>query len=178
MQTSFDAFIETDVPSDELIVSRTDLNGKITYANETFAIISGYEIDELIGKSHSIVRHPDMPKSIFQELWISLKKGDMWKGYVKNRRKDGGYYWVYAEVSGVYKDGFLVEYKSLRSPITDAMKVQMQRLYDEKRENEEGVVRLVAYVKRDVVQKVKALASESGCKSDDVINDILNDTLF
>ena len=102
----------------------------------------------------------------------------MWKGYVKNRRKDGGYYWVYAEVSGVYKDGFLVEYKSLRTPVEDAMKVQMQRLYDEKRENEEGIVRLVAYVKRDVVKKVKALASESGCKSDDVINDILNDTLF
>lgn len=59
---------ETIVPKGELIVSRTDLKGNITYANETFALISGYEVDELIGRSHNIVRHPDMPKVIFKEL--------------------------------------------------------------------------------------------------------------
>ena len=63
-------FIETIVPEDELIISRTDLQGKITYANETFAQISGYTIDELIGKTHSIVRHPDMPDSIFKDFCI------------------------------------------------------------------------------------------------------------
>ena len=115
MQTTYQMFTETIVPNDELIVSRTDLNGKITYANETFAQISGYEIDELIGKPHNIVRHPDMPHSVFKTLWETIKRGEMWKGYVKNLRKDGGYYWVYAEVSRVFKNGVLVEYKSIRT---------------------------------------------------------------
>lgn len=178
MQTTYQMFIETIVPSDELIVSRTDLNGKITYANETFADISGYEIDELIGKPHNIVRHPDMPHSIFKTLWETLQRGEMWKGYVKNRRKDGGYYWVYAEVSGVYKDGVLVEYKSLRAPMDDEMKVKMQREYDEKREREEHNSRVVVYLQSELVQKVEILAREKGCSGDKVINDILGDTLF
>ena len=105
MDTSFNMFLETEVPDDELIISRTDLKGNITYANETFAMISGYDPDELIGKSHNIVRHPDMPRSVFKELWTTLERGENWQGFVKNRRKDGGYYWVHAEVSGVYKDG-------------------------------------------------------------------------
>src|SRR5574344_1826453 len=80
--------IETFVPNDELIVSRTDLEGNITYANETFADISGYSIDELIGKPHNIVRHPDMPKSVFKELWEDLQIKGFWSGFVKNIRKD------------------------------------------------------------------------------------------
>ena len=106
---------ETIVPSGELIVSRTDLKGNITYANETFALISGYTKDELIGKPHNIVRHPDMPKSIFKELWKDLETKGSWNGFVKNKRKDEGFYWVYAEVSGVFKNGILVEYKSIRT---------------------------------------------------------------
>ena len=66
--------IETVVPADELIVSRTDLSGIITFANDTFAEISGYESDELIGKPHNIVRHPDMPKAIFTNMWETLQK--------------------------------------------------------------------------------------------------------
>jgi aerotaxis receptor len=87
-----------------------------------FLFISGYEEDELIGKPHNILRHPDMPKSVFKELWETLKDGENWQGFVKNRRKDGGYYWVKAEISGVYKDDKLVEYKSLRSPIENETK--------------------------------------------------------
>jgi len=96
MDTSYATFIETMVPQQELIVSRTNLSGIITYVNDTFATISGYEVDELIGKTHSIVRHPDMPKSIFGDLWQTLKRGDGWQGIIKNKRKDDGYYWVYA----------------------------------------------------------------------------------
>lgn len=66
--------IETIVPSEELIISRTDLSGVITYANDTFAQISGYSSEELIGKSHNIVRHPDMPKRVFENMWKRLKK--------------------------------------------------------------------------------------------------------
>lgn len=122
--------IETIVPKDELIVSRTDLKGNITYANETFAQISGYEVEELIGKPHNIVRHPDMPKKIFKELWKTLQEGKSWSGFIKNLRKDRGYYWVYAQISAVKKDGKLVEYKSIRTPISFEDKIKYQRLYD------------------------------------------------
>ena len=135
---------ETIVPSGELIVSRTDLKGNITYANETFALISGYTKDELIGKPHNIVRHPDMPKSIFKELWKDLETKGSWNGFVKNKRKDEGFYWVYAEVSRVFKDGILVEYKSIRTPISFEDKVKYQLLYDEiKKENGETTRRII-----------------------------------
>ena len=75
MDTSFDMFIETEVPENELIISRTSLSGVITYANETFAKISGYEVEELIGKPHNIVTHPDMPKSVFKEVCDTLALG-------------------------------------------------------------------------------------------------------
>lgn len=137
--------IETEVPHDEVITSRTDLEGNITYANELFCEISGYTLDELIGKPHSIVRHPDMPKSVYKELWDTIKSGAQWSGVVKNLRKDRGFYWVKAIVSGVYKDGKLVEYKSLRSPIGYEEKLEHQRLYDTIRQKNGEKVRKVIY---------------------------------
>ena len=157
MDTSFNMFLETEVPDDELIISRTDLKGNITYANETFAMISGYDPDELIGKSHNIVRHPDMPRSVFKELWTTLERGENWQGFVKNRRKDGGYYWVHAEVSGVYKDGKLVEYKSLRTPIENETKINMQNRYDTMRKEEEKSSRIVMYVSDENLEKIKEI---------------------
>ena len=157
MDTSFDMFIETKVPENELIISRTDLNGVITHANETFAKISGYEVDELIGKPHNIVRHPDMPKSVFKDLWETIQRGESWEGFVKNKRKDNGYYWVYANISGVYKDGKLVEYKSLRSPIDEATKIKVQNHYDTLRKDEEKSSRIVLYVTDDVLEQIEKI---------------------
>ena len=136
---------ETIVPNDELIVSRTDLKGIISYANETFAEISGYKIEELIGKPHNIVRHPDMPKAIFKELWNDLKIKGSWSGIIKNIRKDQGFYWVYAEVSGVFKNGVLIEYKSIRTPITFENKVKYQLRYDRIREDSNEPTRKIIY---------------------------------
>lgn len=136
---------ETIVPKGELIVSRTDLKGNITYTNETFALISGYEVDELIGRSHNIVRHPDMPKVIFKELWEDLKSKGSWSGIVKNLRKDEGFYWVFAEISGVFKDGKLVEYKSVRTPISFDEKLKYQLLYDELKKQNNEPIRKVVY---------------------------------
>ena len=133
--TSGNFLCETIVPSGELIVSRTDLKGIITYANDTFAEISGYEVDELIGKAHNIVRHPDMPKSIFEQLWNDIQTKGSWSGVVKNIRKDQGFYWVYAEISGVFKNDVLVEYKSIRTPISFQYKVNHQLLYDKIKKN-------------------------------------------
>lgn len=137
--------IETEVPNDEVITSRTDLHGNITYANELFCEISGYTLGELIGKPHNIVRHPDMPKSVYKELWETIKSGNQWSGVVKNLRKDKGFYWVRAIVSGVYKDGKLIEFKSLRSPIDYEEKLAHQKLYDTIRQKNGEKIRKVIY---------------------------------
>ncbi len=137
--------IETIVPKDELIISRTDLKGVITYANETFATISGYSVDELIGQTHNIVRHPDMPKRAFKDMWNKLQNQQQWVGVVKNLRKDTGYYWVHATISGVYKDDKLVEYKSIRVPISYEDKLKYQKLYDNYRNIDKDNIRRVVY---------------------------------
>jgi len=137
--------IETEVPEEEIIISRTNLQGQITYVNETFAQISGYEVEELIGKPHSIVRHPDMPSSVFGELWESIQNKKQWTGVVKNMRKDQGFYWVKAIVSGVYKNGELVEFKSLRTPVSYEEKLEAQRLYDKIRAEHNENIRKVVY---------------------------------
>lgn len=178
MLTSYTTFIQTNVPEDELIISRTDLTGKITYANETFAQISGYTISELIGKPHNILRHPDMPKSIFQELWNTLQNKKLWSGYIKNLRKDGGYYWVYAEISGVYKDEKLVEYKSMRSPIDEAKKIEYQKKYDALRKNEENSMRAVVRLSAQNVEKLEKLARDKHKDADTVLDELLEDSLF
>ena len=154
MDTSYKMFIETKVPEHQLIISRTDLTGVITYVNETFAMISGYEVDELIGNPHNTVRHPDMPKSVFKDLWETLKRGESWQGIVKNRRKDDGYYWVHADVSGVYKEGKLVEYKSLRAPIDEETKIKMQNHYDALKKKEEKCSRVVLYVTDEELEMI------------------------
>lgn len=89
---------ETILPKEIIIVSETDAKGNIIFANDDFCKISGYSIDELLGKSHNIVRHPDMPKAAFEDLWKTIKDGNVWKGIVKNKTKEGNYYWVRATV--------------------------------------------------------------------------------
>lgn len=81
-----------------VIISQTDLNGVITYANRMFCEVSGYKVDELVGQPHSIIRHPDMPKAAFAKMWDTIQSGQVWNGLVKNLRKDGLYYWVDTEV--------------------------------------------------------------------------------
>ena len=81
------------------LVSETDAKGNVTFANDDFCKMAGYELDELLGQPHSIVRHPDMPKAAFKSLWDTVQSGNIWTGYVKNYVKDGnGFYWVYATV--------------------------------------------------------------------------------
>ena len=105
---------ETLVPENVFIYSRTDAKGRITEANEAFAELSGYAAEELIGKPHNIVRHPDMPKEAFADMWRSLKANRPWQGVVKNRRKDGGYYWVLANAAPVREGGRVIGFQSLR----------------------------------------------------------------
>lgn len=114
MKNSYVTDVETIVPEGVFIYSRTDLRGLITEANEAFCQLSGYSVDEMLGKPHNIVRHPDMPKEAFADLWGTVQEGRPWQGLVKNRRKDGGYYWVIANASPVRENGQIVGYQSLR----------------------------------------------------------------
>jgi PAS domain S-box-containing protein len=106
--------LETPYPDGKLIVSTTDPDGTITHVNQAFVDMSGYSEEELIGVPHSILRHPDMPPAAFKELWDTVQKGDKWQGFVKNLRKDGGYYWVKATVIPNIRNGKIVGYTSVR----------------------------------------------------------------
>ncbi|MDY0322178.1 MAG: PAS domain-containing protein [Arcobacteraceae bacterium] len=89
---------ETILDDFAFLVSETDEKGVIRFANDDFCRIAEYELDDMIGKPHNLVRHRDMPKAAFKDLWDTVKKGNVWTGYVKNATKSGGYYWVYATV--------------------------------------------------------------------------------
>lgn len=105
---------EVPYPDGKLIVSRTDVDGIITHCNASFIEMSGYSEAELIGQPHHILRHPDMPAVAFKGLWDTLAKGEKWHGYVKNLRRDGCYYWVYATVIANIRNDQVAGYTSVR----------------------------------------------------------------
>ena len=108
-----------------LIVSKTDTKGIITYVNDKFCEISGFSKDELIGKPHNIIRHPDMPKSLFEDMWNTIKKGEVWRGILKNKKKDGGEYWVDTGIMPIKNHkGEIIEYIALRTDITELVKAK------------------------------------------------------
>jgi aerotaxis receptor len=98
------------------IVTKTDLKGVITYANESFVALSGFQREELIGFSHNVVRHPDMPPAAFADLWRTIQAGHPWRGFVKNRAKNGDFYWVEAYVTPITENGIITGYMSVRTP--------------------------------------------------------------
>ncbi|BBL75757.1 methyl-accepting chemotaxis protein [Methylomagnum ishizawai] len=105
---------------DAMIVSKTDLKGVITYANAEFIAASGFGERELLGQPHNLVRHPDMPPAVFRELWDSLGAGRPWTGLVKNRRKNGDFYWVRANIAPLWENGRVTGYLSVRGAISKA----------------------------------------------------------
>ncbi|BBL90651.1 aerotaxis receptor Aer [Vibrio rotiferianus] len=115
--------------TDEELISTTNLQGVITYANDNFCRVAGYTSDELIGQNHNIVRHPDMPKEAFHDLWENLKKRKPWRGAVKNRCKNGQYYWVDAFVTPIYENGILTGYQSVRTTLKPEYRQRAESLY-------------------------------------------------
>ena len=106
---------ELSFKENELIVSKTDSKGRITYGNELFIKLSGYTENELLGKPHNIVRHPDMPRAIFKLLWSVIQTGKEVNAYVINLSKNGNFYWVYANVTPSYdNNGKIIGYYSVR----------------------------------------------------------------
>jgi aerotaxis receptor len=121
--------IETQFPDGCLIVSRTNLEGVITHVNKSFVEMSGFEEDELIGQPHYILRHPDMPPAAFGDLWATIAKKEKWHGYVKNLRKDGGFYWVYATVIPNIRNGEIISYTSVRRKPSAKKVAECMKLY-------------------------------------------------
>jgi PAS domain S-box-containing protein len=124
---------EVPFPDGRLIVSRTDQSGVITRANESFVAMSGWPMSELIGEPHYIMRHPDMPAAVFRDLWHTVGHGLTWHGYVKNLRKDGAYYWVYASIVPNIRHGHVVGYTSVRRKASRRMVAEAAAQYGEMR---------------------------------------------
>lgn len=122
---------EIHLRDDQMIVSKTDLKGQITYVNQDFLEISGFTERELIGEPHNLVRHPDMPPVAFQDLWDTIKAGRPWTGIVKNRCKNGDHYWVDATATPLYENDKIVGYMSLRRKPTKAQVEAASALYQE-----------------------------------------------
>jgi aerotaxis receptor len=122
---------EKPFPEGVQLVSRTDTKGIITFANDAFVEVSGFSREELIGVSHNIVRHPDMPPVMFENMWETLKSGSPWRGVVKNRCKNGDHYWVDAHVVPVRKDGETIGYMSVRTKPAREDIPKAEALYEE-----------------------------------------------
>jgi aerotaxis receptor len=127
---------EVRVREDQILISRTDTKGRIIYANPAFVEISGYTREELIGKAHNVVRHPDMPSEAFADLWHTLESGRSWAGMVKNRSKDGGFYWVLASVTPIFENGEVAAYSSVRTSPTDEQIALADAFYARLREGQ------------------------------------------
>ncbi|MFA5678035.1 MAG: PAS domain-containing protein [Pseudomonas sp.] len=113
------------------LLTTTNLKGAISYANPAFERVSGFSQEEMLGKNHNIIRHPDMPPQAFEQMWRTIKSGKSWMGLVKNRCKNGDYYWVSAYVSPVMRDGEVIEYQSVRTMPARAQVEAAERCYAE-----------------------------------------------
>ena len=120
---------EYQFPASETLLSTTDTSSRITYANAAFIRTSGFDLDELMGQPHNMVRHPDTPPEAFADMWRSLKEGQSWTALVKNRRKNGDHYWVRANAAPMRRNGQHVGYLSVRTTPTRAEVEATEALY-------------------------------------------------
>ncbi|HJV93100.1 MAG TPA: methyl-accepting chemotaxis protein [Azonexus sp.] len=146
--------VEVPFPKGRYIVSRTDLKGLTTYANDTFVDISGFTREELIGKNHNVVRHPDMPPGAFAWLWGTLKAGRPWRGIVKNRCKNGDYYWVDALVVPVLKNNETIGYMSVRTEPTREQVADAEALYRQLKEGKARIPQPSAWMRLSLKTKL------------------------
>ncbi len=146
---------EIILDSGTILVTRTDLNGVITYANDAFIKISGYSREELIGSPHNVVRHPDMPSEAYEDMWATLKQNRPWHGVVKNRTKNGDYYWVDANAMPLFKDRKPYEYLSVRH-VPKRKKIEEADKFYKAVNNKQASFKLTFFAK--VIKLVKELA--------------------
>jgi aerotaxis receptor len=140
--------VEYPINDDTLIASRTDLKGRLTYFNDQFLEAAGFSEAELMGQPHNIIRHPDMPPEAFENLWETLKAGKPWVGAVKNRRKNGDFYWVLATASPVRENGQVTGYTSIRTKLPADQRAEAERVYALLREKKAQAYRVDAGIIR------------------------------
>jgi aerotaxis receptor len=136
--------VEYPITDETLIVSKTDLKGKLSYFNDQFVEASGFTEQELMGQPHNIIRHPDMPPEAFANLWDTLKAGKPWAGAVKNRRKNGDFYWVLASATPIWEGGHVTGYMSIRSKLPADQREEAERVYALFRANKAQAYRVEA----------------------------------
>ncbi|WP_368765906.1 methyl-accepting chemotaxis protein [Enterobacter hormaechei] len=120
---------EYPLDDDTTLMSTTDLHSYMTHTNDTFVQVSGFTLQELLGQPHNIVRHPDMPKAAFADMWYTLQKGEPWSGIVKNRRKNGDHYWVRANAVPMVRNGQMTGYMSILTRATEDEVAAVEPLY-------------------------------------------------
>lgn len=115
-----------------MLISQTDLQGNINYANRKFCEVTGYKVDELIGNAHNIIRHPDMPKAVFAKMWSTIQGGQSWNGLIKSLRKDGWFFWTDTEILPVLKDGTeeITGYISVKKPASQKDIEENEEIYN------------------------------------------------
>ncbi|WP_248851613.1 PAS domain S-box protein [Thiomicrospira microaerophila] len=112
------------------MVSKTDLQGTIIYANESFVEASGFQLDELLGQPHNMLRHPDVPSAVFKDFWQTIQAGKPWSQIVKNRRKNCDHYWVVANASPIFENGKITGYISIRRSASSEQILQAEQAYN------------------------------------------------
>ncbi len=140
--------VEYPITDDTLIVSRTDTKGRLTYFNDEFVQASGFTEAELMGQPHNIIRHPDMPPEAFENLWNTLQAGKPWAGAVKNRRKNGDFYWVLATASPIRENNQVTGYTSIRTKLPADQRAEAEHVYELLRAKKAGAYRIDAGIIR------------------------------
>jgi len=118
-----------ELADDEVLISRSDLQGRITYVNQTFVEVSGYSLEEIMGEAHSLFRHPTMPTGVFQNLWATIEAGKSWQGLIKNRRKSGEAYWIHTTIAPLLDGERVVGYTSIRRKASAKAVARAERVY-------------------------------------------------
>ncbi len=140
--------VEYPITDETLIVSKTDTKGRLTYFNDQFVDAAGFTEAELMGQPHNIIRHPDMPPEAFADLWATLKAGKPWAGAVKNRRKNGDFYWVLASATPIWENGQVTGYMSIRSRLSADQRAEAEQVYALLRANKAQAYRVDAGIIR------------------------------
>ena len=140
--------VEYPITDETLIVSKTDTKGRLTYFNDQFIDAAGFTEAELMGQPHNIIRHPDMPPEAFADLWATLKAGKPWAGAVKNRRKNGDFYWVLASATPIWENGQVTGYMSIRSRLSADQRAEAEHVYALLRANKAQAYRVDAGIIR------------------------------
>jgi PAS domain S-box-containing protein len=154
--------VEREFGREQIIVSKTDLKGRITYANDVFCAVSGYAEGELIGVPHNVIRHPDMPMAVFQLMWDTITTGEEIFAYVVNLAADGRHYWVFAHITPSFgPDGAIVGYHSNRRWVPPQVRRQMAALYADIRRAEAGDAPKKARIAAGVAALTERLAGRT-----------------